>query len=232
MFAARRLVVSQPALYAAAPRAQASRLTAAAAAAQSTRRSYVTSPLQPDPSARPAAADVVVKPGADKRPFAPPAERDETQGELGQVKMPDMESLGQRSEGRNEVKIPTAPDTYRTSSASSPDANGAATPPEPAPHAPHFATAAHPSTYPGGGPSQNRAGQESDVVLDHSSAQKHRGGGGSSSSSGQEKYEWSDRPLNADERRGLLVLGGIVAGGLFLGTVTQPGSLRRSSQAA
>ncbi|POY71950.1 hypothetical protein BMF94_5033, partial [Rhodotorula taiwanensis] len=53
-------------------------------------RSYVTSPLTPDPNAKPAAADLPVKPAADNRPFGPPATEDETRGELGQVKMPDM----------------------------------------------------------------------------------------------------------------------------------------------
>lgn len=54
------------------------------------------------------------------------------------------------------------------------------------------------------------------------SAKKHREEGPSG-----EKYEWSERPLNDQERRGLYQLGGIFAGGLFLGWATEPNYARK-----
>lgn len=42
-----------------------------------------------------------------------------------------------------------------------------------------------------------------------------------------DKYEWEDRKLDAEEMRGLYILGGMLAGGFVLSTLTQPGYMRR-----
>ncbi|BGP22541.1 hypothetical protein Rt10032_c08g3411 [Rhodotorula toruloides] len=173
-----------------------------------------------------AAADLPVAPPTDSRPFAPPAtfgEKDTTGRKgLGQVRMPDMEHVERGSGGAEEeevVRVPTAPDTYRTRS-SSPDVD-----PLPSNPMPSISTAAHPSTMPGGGPSSNVTGE--DVLADsensgisHASEGKHHHGGGHGGKHGK----GYDRPLNLEEKQGLYVLAGIVAGGLGLSTITAPRS--------
>lgn len=106
---------------------------------------------------------------------------------------------------------PTAPDTYRAPS-SSPDA-------EPAPYVapPKVSTAAHPSTLPGGGPSLQHSGDDS-IHSGGEGVGGEKGGHGGSDG----RYEYEDRPLNEDERRGLYVLGGILASGYALSWSTDP----------
>ncbi|GAA6049871.1 hypothetical protein JCM3770_004224 [Rhodotorula araucariae] len=133
----------------------------------------------------------------------------------GQVEMPDMDHIEHASEFR--AKIPTAPDTYRDSS-TSPDV-------EPAPFVapPAVSTAAHPSTLPGGGPSLMRSGDDA-ISGGGEGLGGDRGGHGGR----EERFEFDDRPLTDDERRGLWVLGGIVAGGSFVGWATDPRRQRRA----
>ncbi|GAA5978807.1 hypothetical protein JCM10908_004494 [Rhodotorula pacifica] len=219
----------------------------AAASSINNPRFYVTSPLTPDPDAKPAAADLPVKPAHDNLPFAAPSNKDETKGELGQVDMPDMGRVEDKSSEAAEfqVRIPTAPDTYR-SSETSPDA-----PSEPVAHTPEVATASHPSTYHGGGPTLNKAGQDGDVVVDPlgegegdskqkkaATSQPEKDGKSDESASSEKdkergeksyKYEWKDRGLDDEEKRGLYLLGGMLVGGYVLSTVTQPGYLRRKN---
>jgi hypothetical protein len=68
-------------------------------------RPYVTSPLTPDPTAKPAAADLPVKPAYDKVPFAAPTNKDETKGQLGQVDLPDMAKVEHEAEEEFSVRI-------------------------------------------------------------------------------------------------------------------------------
>lgn len=128
---------------------------------------------------------------------------------------------------------PTAPDTYR-SAETSPDA-----PSDPVGHAPEVATASHPSTYHGGGPSLNKAGQDGDVVVNQNSEGERNGKGKgerkntdaeSASQDGEDqknyKYEWKDRRLDADEKRGLYLVGGMLVGGYVLSTLTERKSVQ------
>ncbi|GAA5883625.1 hypothetical protein JCM3774_001852 [Rhodotorula dairenensis] len=235
------------------PAQAAGRLSPLVSGRLALRRPYVTSPLTPDPDAKPAAADLPVKPAYDNVPFAAPTNKDETQGQLGQVKLPDMARIENDPDQESAVRIPTAPDTYR-SAATSPDA-----PPDPVGHTPQVATASHPSTYPGGGPSLNKAGQDGDVVIDegepprgtaHHHNQKNKGdesseakASSSSSSLGRAKsstqqdqgndeksykYEWQDRSLEADEKQGLYLLGAMLAGGYVLSVATDPRRRRKA----
>lgn len=227
-------------------------------------RPYVTSPLTPDPTAKPAAADLPVKPAYDNVPFAAPTNKDETRGQLGQVDLPDMEKVEHEAEEEFTVRIvsflsaiasievlltsslalfpraqPTAPDTYR-SAETSPDA-----PSDPVGHAPQVATASHPSTYHGGGPSLNKAGQDGDVVVNQHGegerksegrGEKKKNDDGARSTQGQQKseeqdkksykYEWKDRRLDADEKRGLYIVGGMLVGGYVLSTLTERKSIQ------
>lgn len=106
---------------------------------------------------------------------------------------------------------PTAPDTYRTQS-SSPDA-------EPAPfiEPPAVSTAAHPSTLPGGGPSLQHSGDDS-IASGGEGVGGEKGGHGGR----EQRHEFEDRPLSEDERRGLYILGGMLAGGYGLSYATDP----------
>ncbi|POY74295.1 hypothetical protein BMF94_2488 [Rhodotorula taiwanensis] len=124
-------------------------------------------------------------------------------------------------------------------------------------HAPKVSTVAHPSTHHGGGPSLNKAGEEGDAILDGVSSKSHKakddGAKDSHASKSadshskseskshsaksnshskddkkqSDKYEWEDRKLDAEEMRGLYLLGGMLAGGFVLSTLTQPGYMRR-----
>lgn len=47
-------------------------------------------------------------------------------------------------------------------------------------------------------------------------------GSGIEGKGGAEEYKFEDRELDAEEKRGLIVLGGIVVGGLVLGGLTRP----------
>ncbi|GAA5922318.1 hypothetical protein JCM3775_005690 [Rhodotorula graminis] len=140
---------------------------------------------------------------------APPPAEDLKGKAVGQVDLPDMAAIEAVSEER--AKIPTAPDTYRTQ-ASSPDA-------EPAPfiEPPAVSTAAHPSTLPGGGPSLQHSGDDS-IASGGEGVGGEKGGHGGR----EERHEFEDRPLNEDERRGLYILGGMLAGGYGLSVATDP----------
>ncbi|BGO89293.1 hypothetical protein NBRC10512_001700 [Rhodotorula toruloides] len=171
-------------------------------------RSYATGP-------KPSSTDLPVAPPHNSLPFAAPSafeDKDTTKGSgLGQVKMPDMERVERGSlRAEEEVgRVPTAPDTYRTSS-SSPDSDSLPSNPMPS-----ISTAAHPSTMPGGGPISNVTGE--DVLADSETSSSADGG------HGQGKGKDSrDRPLNEQEKQGLYVLAGIVVGGLGLSTITAP----------
>ncbi|BGP29779.1 hypothetical protein JCM10296v2_001525 [Rhodotorula toruloides] len=176
-------------------------------------RTYATSKPPSSPSS---SADLPVAPPHNSLPFAAPAtfeDKDTTKGSgLGQVKMPDMERV-ERASLRDEeevARVPTAPDTYRTPS-SSPD-----TDPLPSNPMPSISTAAHPSTMPGGGPISNVTGE--DVLADSETSSSANGGHGGHG----KEHKGHDRPLNDQEKQGLYVLAGIVAGGLGLSTITAP----------
>ncbi|CEQ39822.1 SPOSA6832_01376 [Sporobolomyces salmonicolor] len=144
----------------------------------------------------------------DKIPFtAPPV--DTTKGELAQVYLPDMAPLEQ--ERTVEIKIPSAPDTYSTSSHSADDF--------PTLHpSPQIITASHPSTYPSGGPSANALGddvQPGEAGDSRSALPKEQDRSQDGSSS-------EGRPLGAEEKRGLFKLAGVVAAGWTLSWVTDP----------
>ncbi|BGO99968.1 hypothetical protein NBRC10513v2_001405 [Rhodotorula toruloides] len=180
-------------------------------------RTYATT-KPPSPSSA-AAADLPVAPPHNSLPFAAPSafeDKDTTKGSgLGQVKMPDMERVERgATRAEEEVgRVPTAPDTYRTPSRS-PDSD-----PLPSNPMPSISTAAHPSTMPGGGPSSNVTGE--DVLADSETSSAANGGHGGHGGHGKE-HKGRDRPLNEQEKRGLYVLAGIVAGGLGLSTITAP----------
>ncbi|BGP45735.1 hypothetical protein JCM10450v2_001565 [Rhodotorula kratochvilovae] len=150
-------------------------------------------------------------------PFSdPPSKAGDLKGKAaGQVDLPDMAEIERTTEVR--AKIPTAPDTYRDSS-SSPDA-------EPAPFVPPPAvsTAAHPSTLPGGGPSLQHSGDDA-IATGGEGLGGERGGHGGR----EERFEGEDRPLNDEERQGLWVLGGLLAGGSFVGWATDPRRQRKA----
>lgn len=78
-------------------------------------RPYVTSPLTPDPNAKPAAADLPVKPAHDNLPFAAPSNTDETQGQLGQVKLPDMDKIEHEADKDLDVRIVSRPSSCHLS---------------------------------------------------------------------------------------------------------------------
>ncbi|GAA5879140.1 hypothetical protein JCM1840_006206 [Sporobolomyces johnsonii] len=144
----------------------------------------------------------------DKIPFtAPPV--DTTKGKLAQVYLPDMAPLEQVRTVA--IKIPSAPDTYSTSSSTDSSDDF------PTLHAsPKIITASHPSTYPSGGPSANALGD--DVQL---------GEAGDSRSALPKEHDRSQdgyegRPLNAEEKRGLWKLAGIVGAGWGLSWATDP----------
>ncbi|GAA6000967.1 uncharacterized protein JCM10292_006518 [Rhodotorula paludigena] len=187
-------------------------------------RSFSLSALRLAPAADPppAASDLPARPPHNKVPFAAPP-GDESKGQLGQVYMPDMQLHDQRDPG---PKIPIVPDNYTTPSSDT----DTFTPPS---H--EISTAVHPSTLPGGGPSSSHTGD--DTISSGGEGPSHSASiSGSSSASAKEpreeepsgeKYEWNERPLDDQERRGLYQLGGILAGGLFLGWATEPKYARK-----
>ncbi|GJN88841.1 hypothetical protein Rhopal_001812-T1 [Rhodotorula paludigena] len=177
--------------------------------------------LAPAADPPPAASDLPARPPHNKVPFAAPP-GDESKGQLGQVYMPDMQLHDQRDPGPKiglESVGGSALRWIQESFARSRFSFMA------------ISTAVHPSTLPGGGPSSSHTGDDtissggegpdrsasSSTSSSSTSAKKQREEGPSG-----EKYEWDERPLDDQERRGLYQLGGILAGGLFLGWATEP----------
>ncbi|GAA5833778.1 hypothetical protein JCM11251_005963 [Rhodosporidiobolus azoricus] len=159
-------------------------------------------------------------PPTDKQPFSPPpsASTSETQKEVpGQVKFPDMDKVEREVE--EAVSIPSAPDSYRSSASSDTSSPTSAS----SEIDEKVITASHPSTYIGGGPSSNakaddvqpgQAGDSTSSLPEHADRSKEE--------RSQGKGEGGNRPLNEEEMTGLWKLGGIMVGGLVIGTVTDP----------
>ncbi|KAK4048754.1 hypothetical protein OIV83_004520 [Microbotryomycetes sp. JL201] len=161
--------------------------------------------------------DVPRPAGHDNVPFkAPPV--DTTQGELGQVFMPDTEAIERVVEPP--TRIPADPDSFTAPTNRDDDF--------PFLHEPRVITAAHPQTFPdGSGPSHGSTSD--DAVIE----QLHSDDSSSSSSSGKDsakggvpknqdvngnyKYTYDDKPLTDDERKGALQLVGLLVAGWLLG---------------
>ncbi|GAA5905603.1 hypothetical protein JCM6882_008726 [Rhodosporidiobolus microsporus] len=160
----------------------------------------------------------------DKQPFTAPSSSEKgpdttrEQGGLGQVKFPDMAEI--EKEVEHVVSIPSAPDSYRSSSSPSSASSSSSDAPSSTGTDEKVVTVSHPSTYAGGGPSLNsqgddvqtgQAGDSTSALPKDADRSKEGGEGGG-----------GGRPLNEEEVKGLWRLLGIVAGGLVVGTVTDP----------
>ncbi|GAA6062173.1 hypothetical protein JCM10212_005128 [Sporobolomyces blumeae] len=173
-----------------------------------------------------AAADLPKAPPHDKVPFSAPP-KDETKGQLGQVFMPDMAE----KPTVEPIKIPSAPDSYRTSTSDS-TTNSSSEPSSTDLSESKVHTVSAPSTYPAGGPS-SMAGSADDTFeglpgdnelsASANDAKAHTTGPSSSSSSNHDSSSSrAGEPLNHEERMGLVKLGGILFGGFVLSGLTRP----------
>ncbi|GAA5850881.1 hypothetical protein JCM3766R1_005911 [Sporobolomyces carnicolor] len=162
----------------------------------------------------------------DKVPFSAPP-RDDTRGELGQIHLPDMSDPRSSSVEPIALKIPLEPDAYTIPRNKSED-DGFPSLREPEVH-----TVAARSTYPDGGPvlvsnsaddtfeafeGDHKLGAKVDASPSHRSSS-------SSSSENEESSSSSEsegRPLNSEERSGLVKLGGIVFVAWLASGLTRP----------
>ncbi|KAM0792038.1 hypothetical protein ACM66B_004746 [Microbotryomycetes sp. NB124-2] len=161
--------------------------------------------------------DVPRPAGHDSVPFkAPPV--DTTQGELGQVFMPDTEAIERVVEPP--TRIPADPDTFTAPADRSDDF--------PYLHEPRVVTVAHPQTFPdGSGPSHGSKAEDAviealsaDEPSSSSSSSSKKSGGGvpkHQDVNGNYKYTYDDKPLTEDEKTGAFKLVGFLAAAWLLG---------------